>query len=71
MLFVATSAEVGPEAVGQKQWRVIIFETAKEFIEQLLSRRDRFQILGCIGIDKSLCLIEGQDFFELFQSIHY
>jgi hypothetical protein len=70
ILLVRVGAQLRREAVHQKYRRIIVFETAKQFIEQQLRGRDPFDS-WTIEVAELLCLIEGQDSFEFFYCVHY
>jgi hypothetical protein len=71
ILFVRIKVELRGEGVREKRWRVIFFETAKQFIEQPLCGPVATYGQARIEIGKSLRLIEGQGLFEFFDSVHY
>jgi len=51
----------------QEHRRTIVFETAKQFIEQLLRGRDWARV----EIHEPFSLTEGDDLFEIFYGVHY
>ena len=55
----------------EKHRRTIVFETAKQFIKQLLCGRGSVHHWPRIEIGELFCLIEGQDLFEIFYGVHY
>ena len=55
----------------QERRRTIVFETAKQFIEQLLCGRSSVYGWARIEFGELFCLIEGQDLFEIFYGVHY
>jgi hypothetical protein len=70
-LLVTICAEIRLEAMRHEHRRTIVFEPAKQFIEQLLCGRGSIYDWARIEIGELFCLIEGQDLFEIFYGVHY
>jgi hypothetical protein len=69
VLLVRVAAELWRAVIHQEYRRIIIFETAKQFIEQLLRGRGSFD-RWAIDINEALRLIEGQGLSEFFHAVH-
>lgn len=69
-LLVRISVQLGCGAVCQAHRRVILFEAAEEFIEQLLGAGRSLRRRACTEISQLLCLPESQSLFEFFYRAH-
>ena len=69
-LLVGIGVDRGREDVRHSHRGIVIFETAEQFIEQLLRGPARSCRWSWTEIDEFPLLRECQDFFEFFDSIH-